>query len=360
MISGRRWTDLARRPGPDVLGMTPAAVGDDLFRADARRLAERERSRLAALLANLVRAVERPMRARLLAAIDQAAFSALAPALAAADVDLALPAIEAAALLDHPDLLAVPWRRVAEARLREVARREHPELGGTVEAALVAPDPAVAACALAYLAAEARGVRRFDADGDAIPELSADAQHRLAWVTAAALGFYMTQHHAVPAPRADALVDDAVRFVLAGYDEGETLEAHASRLARALGDAGLIDPALLGGVAREGRLTLLAAALARASGLDLAVAAEALLGDDAERCLALLRLGDVSAVDMSLLLLRLRALGGGAAPGDAGWVEQRGARYAELSREAAGDALRRAQLDPVARVALTRLEGTRA
>jgi hypothetical protein len=121
------------------------------------------------------------------------------------------------------------------------------------------PDPVVATAAAALLAAE---TRRRDEGGAAGSELPAELHHRLAWLVAAAL------HEASGSDAAiGRALAEATGRSIAAYDEGDRLDAVATRLAIAIDARADELPDLLLDALADRRLALFVAVLARALGL---------------------------------------------------------------------------------------------
>ena len=349
--------DRTRTVRPRLAGLCQAPTALAEVRGSPGSLfSDRERSRAAALLANLVRGADRGLREAVCARLAPSDPSTLIAAMASREHDPALALIENAGLLDDPELLRAIWLRVVEARLRELARRDGSIAHGSVEQLAGADDPALAGTALDYIVAEARGLRWFDPDAPAGPELPAEAQHLLVWTAAAALAFHLVGRHGLAPARADTLVGGPAAALLESYREEATLDGCAASLVHRLAQVAAITPALLGEVAREGRLALLLQLLAYAVGVTPRAGWDALCGRSASDRLSLLRAAGLAREDTALLLLRLRSLAAADAPWDATWIEEQLAAFAALSEGEVEAAIARLRLDPVARAALARLE----
>ena len=247
-----------------------AVAATDLLLPDQARLSEWQRLTAAGLLARLVRSVEDELRARL--AVGFAGHEALHAALSSARVPIALPILERAQVLRDAELTTLLVRRVEEHRFWKARA---PGRGGEYLFELVRDeDEGVAGEAMELVIARSRRFDRFEEPAMARVELPADLQHRLVWMVAAALRQYIVQQHDVGA--VDGAVEEAAGAVVAGYDEGKTLEAVAMRLARRLHRAGRLDGAALARTAGDGMLPLFIAGLSVLCALDPAAAWEVL------------------------------------------------------------------------------------
>ncbi|VVT07071.1 conserved hypothetical protein [Sphingomonas sp. EC-HK361] len=158
------------------------------------------------------------------------------------------------------------------------------------------PDDRVASAATALLRAENR--RRAGSGGT---ELPAELHHRMVWWVAAAVQDMIAQ------PATDRMIVDAALAILGTHDEGERVEACASRLAAAI-DA---RPAELGEVLLaalgDTRLALFIAVLARATGTSFDNVRQAVLDPEGDRLWLLLRAQDVARPFMAEIGVALTA-----------------------------------------------------
>jgi uncharacterized protein (DUF2336 family) len=247
-----------------------AVAATDLLLPDQVRLTEWQRLTAGALLTRLIRGLEDAMRARL--AIRFEDHGPLHAALSSARVPIALPILERAQVLRDPDLGNILVRRVEEHRFwkAHAPAQGHDYLFDLVR------DPAetIAAEAMELVIARSRRFDRFQEPDMGQVELPAELQHKLVWLVAAALRHYIVQQHGIAA--VDGIIEETASELLAAYDEGDTLEARAMRLARTLHAAGRIDGAALERALSEGMLPLFIAGLAALAGLDYAAAWEVL------------------------------------------------------------------------------------
>jgi hypothetical protein len=233
----------------------------DLFLAETLRLTERERLVARDLLARLVRTVEDEMRSAL--AERFATHEALGAALGSAHVEIAGPLFDGTAALREPELVGLLLRRAEEHRLFRAA----PNRIERLQALIADRDPLIAADAMAVLVARSRRLDRFGEPVLARTELPAELQHRLVWTVAAALRTYMVGGHGIDPAAADRALSDVAAALLAGYDEGDALEARCGRLARRLHGAGQLDGAAIAGFLLEGTMPLFVAGLSAATGI---------------------------------------------------------------------------------------------
>ncbi len=327
-----------------------AVASVDLLLPDQARLTEWQRITAAALLAQLVQTIESALRAELAAAFP--GHEAFRAALGSAHVPIVLPILERANILRDIDLGTVLVRRVEEHRF-------HREQQGAADALLLEligdDDATVAAAAMALLIARSRRFDRFNEPLMDETELAAELQHKLVWIVAAALRQYAVRHHHVSPAELDSVLAAAATAQIGAHDEGESLEARASRLAAALDAAERLDDALVLRVIAEGDLPLFVAALGRRAGLAFEAAWEVLSDPRGKGPPLLLRASDVTreAAAAILLSLNTRSRLFSGREGDAAAAQLD--RYDAIDVRAARATLRLWQADPGYRSAIARL-----
>ncbi|HEX8442729.1 MAG TPA: DUF2336 domain-containing protein [Allosphingosinicella sp.] len=238
-----------------------AVEAEDLFLPERMRLSERERLTARALLGRLVRTIEDELRAALADRFN--AHEALHAALASAHVEIAGPAFDGSAALEDAELVSLLLRRSEEHRLFLPAQRN----GERLQALIADPDSEIAAHAMAVLVARSRRLDRFQEPILARTELPAELQHRLVWTVAATLRAYMVGAHQIDPAAADLALGQAAAGLIAGYDEGDGLEARCNRLAQLLHGARRLDGAAIADFIAEGTLPLFLAGLSAATGV---------------------------------------------------------------------------------------------
>jgi hypothetical protein len=181
--------------------------------------------------------------------------------------------------------------------------------------------------------------------------LPAELQHRLVWWIAAALREYMIDRHSVDSITADRWLVATANAMLAGYDEGDTLEGRAFELARLLFGEDLLDDVLLAEAANEGRLALFVAGLGLRAGIDGGGAWEMVVDPSGSRLAVLLRAIDCARDIAGGILLRF-AMAEGAAEQDLALLLD---SFDLLEPARARDALRPWRLDDDYRRAIARL-----
>jgi hypothetical protein len=280
-----------------------AVAATDLLLPDRARLTEWQRLTAANLLTRLVRSIEDELRARL--AVRFEGHDALHAALSSAHVPIALPILDRAQALRDAELTTILVRRVEEHRFWT---GRVPAEGDEYLFELVRDrDPEIAAEAMELVIARSRRFDRFQEPVMGQAELPAELQHRLVWIVAAALRHYVVQQHQVG--QVDAAVEEAATGLIAGYDEGESLESRALRLARLLqqGDR-LGGPALVRSLS-DGMLPLFIAGLAALCALDQAAVWEVLSDPRGRGPALLLRAADLERDEAAAILLALNARG---------------------------------------------------
>jgi uncharacterized protein (DUF2336 family) len=280
-----------------------AVAATDLLLPDQARLNEWQRLTAARLLSRLVHTVEDDLRVRLAARFE--AHEALHAALASAHVPIALPILERAQVLRDPELTTVLVRRVEEHRFWKARL---PEQADEYLFELVRDgDAGVAADAMELVIARSRRFDRFEEPCMARVELPADLQHKLVWLVAAALRQYIVQHHQPGA--VDAAVEQAAAAIIADYDEGQSFEALAMRLARRLARARRLDGAMLARIIEDGVLPFFIAGLSVLCGLDPAAAWEVLSDPRGRGPALLLRAAGLEREAAAAIFLALNARG---------------------------------------------------
>jgi uncharacterized protein (DUF2336 family) len=332
-----------------------SVAATDLLLPEQSRLTEWQRLTASALLIRLVRSIEDALRARLADIFPD--HDALQAALGSARVEIALPMLERAHALRDAEIGTILVRRVEEHRYWS----EHGASGGDEYLAELIRDAEaeIAAEAMTLLIARSRRFDRFQEPLMGQGDLPADLQHRMVWMIAAALRHYMVQHHAIPSGRADAAISAAAIEQLAGYDEGQGLEASCTRLARRLQASGRLEGADLARMLEEGQLTLFIAALGVRASLDYAATWE-VLSDPRGRGPSLLLLCgriDRDAAAWILLLLNSRGRLFSGQEGDAAAAQLD--LYDATEVAAALEILQLWRVDPGYRAAIARLS-TRA
>ena len=280
-----------------------AVAATDLLLPDQARLTEWQRVTAAALLSRLVRSIEDELRVGL--AERFAAHEALAAALSSAHVPIALPILERAQVLRDAELSTLLVRRVEEHRFW-IARAPT----GTDEYLFELvrdADEAVAAEAMELVIARSRRFDRFQEPVLGKAELPAELQHKLVWIVAAALRHYIVQQHQIGA--VDAAVEEAAGALIAAYDEGDSLEARALRLARRLHAAGRLDGAALARIIGDGVLPFFLAGLSVLCALEPGAAWEVLADPRGRGPALLLRAAGIGRDEAAAILLALNARG---------------------------------------------------
>ncbi|HMC91872.1 MAG TPA: DUF2336 domain-containing protein [Allosphingosinicella sp.] len=277
-----------------------AAITADLALPSALRLNDWQRGAVTSLFAALIGDAEDALRGTLIARLPADAPETLRAALGSASLPIALPLLEAGALLTDPQLLPLLLRRAEEHRLA-AAGADHgllARLSGDEDAAI---------------AAEAMGLliglnSRFDAFQEPLlgrSDLPADLRHRLLWTVAAALRRYMVAHHRIDPAAADAALAAATRAALPGYDEADGVEARAMRLAGLMAQRGRLDDFVAAQAAEEGNLPLLLAALAVRTGLGFDAAWDLLSDASGAGSALLLRAAGIDRASAASILFRL-------------------------------------------------------
>ena len=188
-------------------------------------------------------------------------------------------------------------------------------------------------------------------------ELPAELQHRLVWVVAAALRHYIVQQHDLGA--VDAAVEEEAAAVIAGYDEGDSLEAHALRLARGLHRTGRLDGAALARIAGDGILPLFIAGVGLLCKLDQNAAWEVLSDPRGRGPSLLMRAAEVERDDAAAIFLALNVRGPHLTESEGDAAAAQLELYDTVDVKAAREVLRLWQAHPAYRGSIARIS-TRA
>jgi hypothetical protein len=208
-----------------------SAAAADLALPDTLRLSDRQRTTVRALLGQLVRSVEDELRSALL---DMPGAESLRATLSSAHVEIVMPLLQGGTRLAEPALVDLLLRRAEEHWLHRGATSENlllVELAGD-------PDAAIAREAMGLLIAQNGRFDSFQEPILPLGDLPAEHEHHLVWSVAAALRRYMVERHDADPSVCDLALALAAGRMLAGHDEGEAVQARATRLALALRQAG--------------------------------------------------------------------------------------------------------------------------
>ena len=328
----------------------------DLLLPERARLSEWQRSTASALLMRLVASIEEALRADLAQRLQ--GYQALHAALSSTKVAIALPLLQRSGVLRDAELGTVLVRRVEEHRYwkENAPGRADDLLGEYVQD----EDEAIAAEAMALILARSR---RFDSFQEPLlgsSDLPADLHHRLVWLTAAALRQYMVQQHQIPSGAADGAIAASGAVLVRGYDEGKSLEACATRLARLLRRSGRLEGRDLARMLEEGLLPLFLAAIGLRTSLDYASAWEILSDPQGRGAAVLLRASGLERPDAAAILLILNSRGRLFSGVDGESALSQLAIFDAMDEAEAADVLRLWQADNGYRAAVARLSTRRA
>lgn len=281
-----------------------AVASADLALPRALRLTDWQRTTVSALVEKLVRTVEDELRISLSESEPARGNPELHAALTSAHVAIAGPILERAGLHADRGLVAAMLRRADEHR--RLRARGAGEMGLLIDL-IRDEDPAVADLAMAILVAQSRRFDRFSEPAAARTELAAELQHRLVWRVAAALRRYLVEQHQVAPLAADRAAVAAAERLISNYDEGESLEARALRLARRLDSTGRLSDELVERCLADGSLPLFVAALAVRLGLGSAAIGEILSDPRGRGPVMLMKAAGIARPEAASILLSLAA-----------------------------------------------------
>lgn len=329
----------------------------DLLLPETARLTEWQRLTAATLLSRLIRTIEDALRSDL--ADRLAAHEALHASLSSAHVPIAQPMLERAQVLRDSELSTVLVRRVEEHRFWKSQRDRGHEPDSLLRELINDADADLAGEAMSVLIARSR---RFDGFGEPVfarTDLAADLHHRIVWMVAAALRQYMVQHHAVPSREADGMIADAAQALLAGYDEGTSLDAASMRIARRLFELDRLDDALFERMLDDGMLPMFIAAIGARVGLNYESTWEVLSDPRGMGPAILLRAGAFARPRAAAIFLVLNSRGRMFSGQEGDATEYQLGIFDGTDESLAVDILRLWKVDPGYRAAIARLS-TRA
>ncbi|WP_380877628.1 hypothetical protein ACFB49_13600 [Sphingomonas sp. DBB INV C78] len=278
----------------------------DLLLPEGRRLRDIERAAAANLLQRLVATVEDDLRDRIGQRIETRD-PVLAAAISGGAPPIAAPMMEHAGMLRDAELVGLVLRRAEEHRLSVTLRltaarmfelSTEPPL---IDMLIDDSEPAIAEAAMAMIVAESRRIDRFQDPVLARTDLPAEVQYRLIWRVAACLRRYLIDIGRLDPAIADREVGTAAQALLAGYDEGSTLEGRAIALALLLRAADRLTDALISRALAEGRVALTVAGLALRAGIEFGSAWDMMFDADGSRLAVLLGaigMGSATAADI--------------------------------------------------------------
>jgi len=320
----------------------------ELLLPDQSRLTEWQRLTATQLLSRLLSGIEEDMRLRLLRHFQPE--SALHAALSSAHVAIAVPILERARALGQTDLMMFLVRRVEEHRFwrqHEISREDY------LTQLLTDSDEEIAAETMSYVIARGRRFDQFQEPTLAEVELPAEMQHRLIWMTAAALRHYMVEHHG--ATSVDAAIEAAANEMIATYDESERMEARAEALVRRLQKKGRIDGLALECFAGGGLPTLFIAAIGLMCGMTQDAVWE-VVADPRRRGLALmLRAADIPRHHAASVLHELSGAGSRFSQSEGDASAEQLDFYDSLDVDSAREVLRLWRADPAYRAYVAQL-----
>ncbi|AEI38080.1 hypothetical protein ZMO02_08260 [Zymomonas mobilis subsp. pomaceae] len=279
----------------------------DLFIPSSLRLTETERNRAILLLERLVMATENEIRLRLTPLIEDFAPISLILLLNDPTNQLSLNCIFKSALLRDQHFAAVLIRRISESRLRNEFishKKSDSSEKDIVDDLISQTTPDIALSAMALLIAESRRLDHLEDPVFARTDLPAELQYRLLWWVAACLRSTLLDYR-ISENKADEVLALAVNQALSCYDEGDTLDSRAIKLARSLWDYRRLTDGFIVKAAFDGHIALMVAALAVRAGINQSCAWDMVLDGDGSPLLLLLRAIGMARHEAITLALQL-------------------------------------------------------
>lgn len=320
-----------------------AVAAADLTLPQPLRLSEWQRATVSGILGKLIRTIEDELRTSLAENPVVQPKDALHAALSSAHVAIAAPILERSGAHIERQLVAALIRRAEEHRRYRASPRGE---GGLLIELIRDSDEAIAEQAMAIVIAQSRRFDRFSEPVAARTELPAELEHRLVWRVAAALRVYMVDTHGIAPAAADEAAVAAAERLLGAYDEGDTLDARAMRLARRLHETGRLTDEVIDRALGDGALPLFLAGLAVRAGLSQTSSWEVLSDPRGRGPVLLLKAAAVARPEAASILL---SLSGAEA------VEAQVDLYDVTAAAAAREALRLWQVNPGYREAMAEI-----
>lgn len=263
-----------------------AAAIDTFFIGEDGGLDERERRAIAAMLDRLVGGIAGEVVRHCARLLEDRGLVGLAQRLEAPAAGVFARLVEAGLVRDR-ELIRELVGRVRQEWLAEAlpsGPAGDPDRPSLLPRLIDEGDGVVAGAAMALMLAESR--RRL---GEGRTDLPAELHHRLVWWTAAALRDALAGVAGAEIALLDRALAEAAQRSLTAHDEGERLEAAATRLAQALEPRPGELPYLLTEALADRRAALFVALLAHALGIDYAIARDMVLDSAADRLWLALR-----------------------------------------------------------------------
>ena len=325
-----------------------AVAATELLLPDSARLTEWQRLTASQLLSRLLGGIEQDLRLRLIRHLPPD--SALHAALSSAHVAIAVPILERAGAVNQTDLMMFLVRRVEEHRFwrrHETGREDY------LHSLLTDADEEIAAETMSYVIARGRRFDRFQEPTLVDVELPAELQHRLIWMTAAALRHYIVERHGVAG--VDAAIEAAASEMIAGYDESDRIEARAEALVRRLHKSGLIDGHALECFVGGGLPTLFDAALGLLCGLTQDAVWEVIADPRRRGLVLMLRAADIPRPSAAAIIHDIASASTRFSPSEGDDALEQLEFYDTLDVQSAREVLRLWRADPIYRAYVAQL-----
>lgn len=269
-------------------------AAEDLSAPLAERLSEQRRAQTLHILNDLFDSVEDALRQSLAVSLAAAgpAGRAAASGIGRGGAGLVWSRVEAVVLSSPLDLLDVALTRASEHALSATLRLSAPADGALAKLLARHPDSDLSQRVMDLVVADSRRLDSFGEPRVPFDMLGEEQASRVGWLTGAVLRDHVAAQNAVDEEALDNAVEQAVRHLLADRNDGAVMRK-AVKLVSRLEAIEALDADLLSAFAGEGHLTLLAAALARLSGLEPQIVLQLLFGGDEAGWLMLLRALDL-------------------------------------------------------------------
>lgn len=340
----------------------------DLFLPAEDRLTDQQRALMTDVLGKLIGSIEIEVRQYLVEALlrSRVDLPDLEAMLANDRIEVARPILERSRVIRDTDLIAVVMQRAEEHRMAIALRaglsetvsdalvdRAGPEV---LEALIRNPDATLSRRAMEYLVAESKRYDRFQEPLLSRNDLPADLAYQMYWWVSAALRRHILQNFRVDEVALDEAIENAARRGMTDYEEGQTAQARALRLANRLNELGELTDSFLLQTLRQARLNLFVGGLAARGHLSFRTAWRIVSDRGFEGFIVLARAIEMTRDTMAAIVLVLDGLQNSTNARPPSMLNDILALFDELEPARARQALRLWQLDPTYQSAISEVE----
>jgi uncharacterized protein (DUF2336 family) len=296
------------------------AIADFFIEPDVR-LTDQERALMSDVLGKLITTVEQDIRRHLSESLAraQADLPELERMLAFDDIEVARPLLSRSQVLRDEDLIEIVKERTDEHRLA-IALRDKVSADvsdalidhagpDVLEALIKNADAQLSRRAMEFLVAESRRFDQFQEPLLNRNDMPVELAYRMYWWVSAALRAKILREYTVDESMLDDAMQEAAKRALADYEEGQTAQSRAIRLAKRMREMGELTDAFLLGSLRQSKISLFIAGLAERARITYRIAWQVVSDQGFESFIVLARaigMGRDTLASMVLLLADVR------------------------------------------------------